>query len=352
MLTKIINLNAIKHNAKVVKSYAGTRKVCAVVKSNAYGMGAPAVVLALNNFVDYFAVASSYEAKKIVKLTTKPILVLTPGEQVLSGAKNVHYTVASLADIKLLEKTGEALGERLGVHIKLDTGMCRLGVSSAKDFVLAVSYIKRSKWLTLKGVFTHFASCTRANLKKQNELFKSLLKCVNLPRKTVVHSASSYALISGYKTAGNMVRVGIALYGGISGHGFMSVLTSYGKIVCIKTLNEGDYIGYDGTYRLDKKTKVAVVNVGYFDGVNRLLSVGDTSTNKNYFYVNGHKCKILGRISMNLISVNVSGVKMLALGDKAYLIKNTADLKRIAKASGTIVYEVLTSLKNCDTIYS
>lgn len=352
MLTKIINLSAIKHNASVVKKAAGTRKVCAVVKSNAYGMGAERVVLALNNLVDFFAVASSDEAKKIVNLTAKPILVLTPCEQVLAGEKNVHYTVASLADIKLLEKTGEAQGVRIGVHIKLDTGMCRLGLSCAKDFVLAVNYIKRSRWLVLKGVYTHFASCNKSNLKKQNNLFKSLLACVKLPKRAVVHSASSYALISGYKTAGNMVRVGIALYGGIGGRGFAQVLTCFGKVVCIKNLYAGDSIGYDGTYKLKTEAKIAVVNVGYFDGVNRLLSASSNSENKKYFYINGHRCQILGRISMNLISVNVSGVKNLTLGDRAYLVKNLSDLQRLAKSTGTIVYEILTSLKNCDTIYT
>ncbi len=347
MLIKEIDIKALEHNAKVIKSYAKKRQVCAVVKANAYGFSIEPVVLHLNNFVNLFAVASASEAEKISDLTDKQILILTPAEKVVNF-KNVSYTVSSLTEIKSLEQIALEQNRILGIHIKIDSGMGRLGIKDKIDFIIAVSYIKNSKNLNLKGVFTHFASCDKVNLKKQNKKFREFLKLVKLPKKCLIHSSSSYALFSGFKTAGNAVRCGLAFYGGINKFGLKCIFKAYAHVVEVKKMPVHTSIGYNGTFVTNKNLKVAVVNCGYFDGINRLLS--SNSKTKNYFYIENKPCKILGRISMNLISIDVTNVNV-KVGDRAYFIRNTRDLNKIAKNSQTINYEVLTSLNNCESIW-
>jgi len=345
MLKKVININNLRHNAKVIKNKAGKRKVCAVIKSDAYGFSIEPTALVLNSLVDLFAVASTSEAIKLQGITNKQILVLTPCEKV-TEQKNVTYTVSNLKNIKDVELVAKKQNRRIGVHIKLDTGMNRLGFKNDIEFILAVNYIKNSKNLKLEGIYTHFASSNISNLKKQDKRFRSLLKLVKLPKKCLVHSASSNVLFSKYKTAGNMVRCGIAFYGGINNFNLLPIFKAYAKIVEIKTLNKGDKIGYDYTYTAKKQTKVAIINSGYFDGVNRLIS-----TNKNYFYIQNKRCEVLGRVSMNLTAIDISSIKNVELTDKAYYIRNTIDALKIAKNCNTIVYEVFTNLKNCDIIF-
>ncbi len=348
MLKKVVEIKSLKENADIIKKIAGKRKVGAVVKADAYGFSIEAVTLTLQNKVDFFAVASSSEAKKIADLTNKEILILTPNEQIINF-KNVSYTVSSFDDIKYIEEIALQQSRKIGVHIKIDTGMSRIGFNNKIEFIIGVAYIKNSKSLILKGVFTHFASCDVKNLKLQNKKFREYLRVVKLPRKCLIHSASSYALISKYKTAGNAVRCGLAFYGGINKYGLKPIFKAYAKVVDIKYIEQGQKIGYSGTYVAKSKIKIAVLNCGYYDGINRLLSSNENS--KNYFYINNKRCEILGRISMNLIAINVTQIKDIQIGDRAYFIRNHFDAKKIAKNSKTIIYELFTSLKNCDIIY-
>lgn len=346
MLKKVVSINAIRHNAKVIKSRATKRKVCAVVKADAYGFSIEPVTMVLNNYVDFFAVASSDEAKQVAKLTNKQILILTPYEKLVSE-QNVVYTVSSLQGIKDIENLAKKYKRRVSVHVKVDSGMHRLGFNNILEFVIAINYIKNSEFLILKGVYTHFAKCNERNLKKQDKRFREFLKQVKLPRSCLIHSASSFALFSKYKTAGNAVRCGLAFYGGINKFNLMPIFKAYANIVEIKQLERNTTIGYDYTYLTKKPTKIAIINCGYFDGINRLLS----TPNKSYFYVDNKKCLILGRVAMNLIAIDVTNIKNIELKDKAYFIRNTIDAQNIAKKTNTIVYEVFTSLKNCDIIY-
>ena len=333
----------------------------AVIKSNAYGHGIYEVTKAIQNKVDWFGVDSIDEAMAISKANLKkPILILgyTVFERLAEVVKKgFSQVVANMETLQELEKICHLNKKCVQVHLKVETGTSRQGIF-IKDLLRYCAFIKKSKYLKLAGLSTHYAniedttdhSYAQSQLNKFNKAVK-IVESFGF-KNLIKHTACSAASILFPETYFDMTRVGISLYGlWPSSETLLSArqkgielslkpcLTWKTKIAHIKTLAAGTPISYGCSEKLHTKTKVAVLPVGYYDGYDRgLSSIGTV-------LVKGKRCKILGRICMNMMIVDVSHVQNVTLEDEVVLLgqqKNEViSAEELAKKINTINYEIV-----------
>lgn len=349
-----IDLAALRSNYSVIKGYLpqGTR-VMAAVKANAYGHGIVEVSRCLAACgIDYLGVACVDEAVVLRRSgVKKPILHLggfLKGDVQAFLEHDITATVADLSLAKALDQVGRRFKKKIKVHVKVDTGMGRLGVwhNDASDFIISLCALKH---LNLEGIYTHFPSADSDEdfTRSQLAVFCSLLDRlqihgVNIPLK---HCANSMAVL-GFKNAHlNLVRPGLALYGlhpkeeMLDRVDLKPVLTFKTKIIYLKEVGKGRSISYGRTYITPEKTMIATLPVGYGDGYNRLLS------NKGSVLIKGSLCPIVGVVCMDQTMVDVGGVPGVKLGDEVVLVgvqKNKKiRIEEIAAMCHTIPYEVV-----------
>lgn len=362
-LTEIlISKAALVHNAKQFKRVLKKAKLMAVVKSNAYGHGSFAVSKALESQVDYFGTASGSEALSLREFgIKKPIVVLNyySLDQVNSLiAKNIALVVYDIAQAQTISREAKKLKKTAAVHIKVGTGLSRLGVL-AKDAVAFTKTVRALPNVSVEGLFSHFAASeddpkyTMIQLKHFQDIISDLEKNgINIPIKHIACTASSLAFP---QSQFDMVRIGLGIYGMQSyksiksevqkhhpGFNLKPALTWKTKLLAVKDLPKGAYIGYGRSYQTKRPTKLAILPVGYFEGYDRGFS------NNSEVLVSGVRCPIRGRIYMNLMSVDVTDVKNVKAGDEAVLIGKqgreeiTAD--ELGQRIGTINYEIVTRI--------
>lgn len=355
-----IDSRAARKNYDTFRKLIGRRtRLWAVVKSNAYGHGLLVFSKLLNGFgIDGFCVDSFVEGIKLRKAgIKKPILVLgptLPALNALAAKYKIAISVSSFEALKALaqEKTPPEF------HIKIDTGMHRQGfyltdLSRAIRFLSQRSNVKQR----LTGIYTHFASAKDINYPTYTEKqFAEFQKAIKLFERAdyknlVKHAAATGATLINPKYRLDAVRVGIGLYGlwpsrelemqlGKKIH-LRPVLSWRAVISEVKDLQAGDYVGYDLIERVHKKTKIAVLPVGYWHGFPRALSSIGT------VLVRGRSAKVLGRVSMDLVAIDVGGIRCRP-GDVVTLIGEDHGAKILAAdmagKAGTIHYEFLTRL--------
>lgn len=362
-----VDLSAIQHNFHIVKSRLQTGcKVMSVVKADGYGHGSFEVAKALKDS-DYFAVACLDEGLKLrEKGIETPILILgytSPKE----AEKLVRWNMTQcIFDGDYAREIHGALppNAALKVHLKIDTGMSRLGFYAHDEKTVErtaeaiCGLIPETPNLEYEGIFTHFTSSEDPNLphtEEQFALFSDLLsrlekRSVQFPLR---HCANSGAIFNYPKMHLDMVRPGIVLYGYFpdpdQDFGLKPALNLEAHIAQIHRINLGDAISYNRTFRAERPMDVATVCIGYGDGLHRALS-GDA-----HLLVNGKKAKILGRICMDQCIVDVTGIDTKA-GDVATIIGKSGDMTLtatdLAKEAGTIHYEILCSIgKRIPRIY-
>ena len=345
-----------------IKELAGDKKIFAVVKANAYGHGAVVISKLFEDLgTDGFAVSNIDEALEIRNAGIKSeILILgyTPFERAAELIKhNISQTVYSLEYAENLNAFAKKSGGNVKVHIKLDTGMGRLGFDCRKGFKDSVkeeiSNCLELKNLNIQGLFTHFATADSNDIEyteycdKQYEIFKTALaelQKIGFNFK-YVHTDNSAATVTRSDDICNTVRPGIVLYGYLPDPELKAevtlepVMSVKSVVSMVKEIDEGDSVSYGRTFTANGKMKVATVPVGYADGYPRYLS------NKGYVLIGGKKANILGRVCMDQIVVDVSGIEDVKIGDTVTLIgvdgseKVTAE--DIAKIGGSISYEVV-----------
>lgn len=355
-----IDLGALEHNVLEIKNFLkkNTKKMpelFAVIKADSYGHGsvmtAPTLI-ALG--VTHFGVASIDEGIELREnKIDKPILVL--GASPLWALENaIKYDIAvsifTLEHLEAAKQISKRLNKKLKAHIKLDTGMNRIGINalSAKEFIKKVL---ESDYIDLKGIFTHFADVENPELfNRQIEEFKSAIEPFQdeFQKKGVkVHCLNSPGIFSYTNYSYDMVRMGIIMWGLTPfSNDFKPIDTApvmglKARITNIHTLKKGDGISYGHTFIADKDIKVATIPIGYADGVARALS-GKISAN-----LNGKTIKQIGRITMDQIMFDVSNVDC-AIGDVIVLLgkENKEDtIDSWAKKLGTINYELTCRLK-------
>lgn len=339
----IINVRNYLNNLKFFQNHCAPAKVMPVVKANAYGHGAVQLARAAERAgIDYFAVAFLEEAIELRKHgISKDILVFNYVEpDMLHIAQQNNITITLYSWEQLLRYTKQIW--RPKVHIKIDTGMRRLGVmpEEARDFLDAV----RKAGFDVEGAYTHFAVADSLDeedvqfTKEQAQLFEKLDLDVRIK-----HVCNSGASVSKVVNCFDYVRVGIASYGlqpsdSVYSNELKPVLTWKSVVSHVKTIQPGDSISYGRTFKAFMEMKIATIPVGYADGYWRHLS------NKGYVLINGEKCPIVGRVCMDQFMVDVSHLDDVKIGDEVVLIgkqgNNTITAEEIAKLVGTINYEV------------
>jgi len=352
-----ISKSALLHNYNVIKNYSQS-EICAVVKANAYGHDALICSQILQEAgAVYLAVTSINEGIYLRENDiTTPVLILshTPAELAADLVKyNLTQTVASFEYAKDLSASLVGCENLLNVHVKIDSGMSRLGIlcqtvddiASAADEVENIFAIKN---LDCEGIFTHLSSADGAETADvkftQNQFicFKNLI--ANLKARDVEfkfsHIANSTGVANYPDNSFNMVRCGLSLYGynnAVRDIDLKPVLSLAAKVISVKNLPKGAPVSYNRTHILQKDSAVATISAGYADGVNRALS------NVGAVMIKDKSCKILGRVCMDYVMVDVTNLDVKA-GDEALIICDEISATDHAKTASTIEYEILCNI--------
>lgn len=356
-----INLEAIKHNIAQIRGLLKPSvKFMAVVKANAYGHGSVAVSrAAVEAGANYLAVANLREALELREAgIVSPILILTESPTSVMDEiiqYDLSQTIYSYSEAEALSKEAQKRKKSAKIHIKVDTGMGRVGVSPSEAMAF-ITKISSLSGLHVEGIFTHFAMAEDPNdryTKAQFEKFKQLIsKVTHIPIK---HSANSAAVLFHSETHLDMVRVGLMMYGLYPSGNSRSLvnlkpaLAFKSRVTYLKRIPKGTPLSYGCTYVTPAETTIATVPVGYADGFSRRLS------NRGQVIIRGKRYPVVGRVTMDLTMANVSDAK-IEVGDEVTLIGEqdgqliSAD--EVAHIEETISYEVVCGIgKRVPRIY-
>lgn len=334
-----ISLAALTQNYRNIQSVVGPGvAVAAVVKANAYGHGAVPVSLALVDAgATWLAVSNAAEGIELRRSgVCARILVMggvLPFERGDVLDAKLTPVVHSLEELRQWEERGATFE----VHMKVDTGMARLGMREDPSKIAAA--IAALRWIHVEGLMSHFASPDDPiQSEAQLARFETVLRLV---KPEVVHFASSFAIADRLKGSWlTLVRPGIALYGYAPVCDVKRVLTWKATVVGVKDLPRGETIGYGARYRAERDMRTAVIAAGYADGLPRLL------TNHGQIEISGRLAPIVGAVSMDLTTIDVSDCPDVRIGDEATIIGDAITAEDIARTAGTISYEILTGIGN------
>jgi len=348
-----IDLKAVGYNVRQLKRLLARRtRLLAVVKANGYGHGAVAVSrLCLSAGAAALGVSSIEEAIVLREARIRsPILVLgsiypfSNLRQIISY--NLIPTISSALALRELNRLAEKKNLVYPYHLKVDTGMGRIGVSplEAEKILKDIGSYRATE---LAGIYTHFSNSpsdkewTGWQLKEFCRIYSQAKK---INRRVIGHTANSAALFNFPESHLDMVRPGIALYGlkpkkGELPVGLRPALTLKTKIVFLKKVAAGCPISYGRTFITRRPTIVATLPVGYADGYSRLLS------NRSEVLIRGERCPVLGRVTMDMIMVDVTKIKDIQIGEEVVLLgrqnNQVISAEEIAERMGTINYEVV-----------
>ena len=322
-----------------------------MVKADAYGHGLLEVARSLEGVCDFFGVARIEEARALREGgIVGNILVCSDlaEDAVCYAAENgITLTISSATELEICAARARRKGRPLSVHIKVDSGMNRLGVKSLKEFSSIIKKLKKSPFIKAEGIYTHFADCSDPEF--TDEQFERFTRFVEEARQTfpgiVAHCASSAAIFAGSKYHLDMVRPGINLYGYLreeaekKGVQLQPAMRVFSRVIAVKKAKKGETVGYCRTYAAPKDITYAVVGAGYGDGFKRQLS------NKGKVAIGGRLCDIIGNICMDAFMARVNG--RVKPGDEVTLFSDDAEeelsFEHSSALCGTICYELLTS---------
>lgn len=361
-----INERALKHNIDTLRSLLeeGAR-FCAVVKANAYGHGLVEVAQIANRAgVDAFAVDSIDDALLLRERFPSALIIVlgyTLFDRIEDAIKHsIQLTMYDKEGIREAESAGQRLARQISIHLKIETGTGRQGVALDQLEDLLVE-IKKSAHVRMTGISTHFANIEDSSNPQyatmQYKIFQEAVQCTFESgfSPTYAHCACSAALILYPATHGTLVRAGISMYGVWPSElvkdtvrklnlrfDIEPVLTWKTTVAQVKHVSMGTPIGYGLTEVMKRSGRVAVILVGYWDGYDRkLTSVGEV-------LVKGYRCKIIGRICMNMCMVDVSSVPNIEKEDEVILLgksgRHQVTAEHLAQWIGTIPYEVVSRI--------
>ena len=341
-----VNIDNIVHNYNGFKSLTNTNVMC-VVKADGYGHGAVMLAKHLQkNGCSFFGVAAPDEAIELARAgITVPILVMNYTHSSLYGTvlafPNIRVTVFDTDSIRELSKATVEHGSTVKVHVKIDTGMTRVGFNP-EDAVAAIELLRSLPGLELEGMFTHFASADEIDgsyTEWQFERYMQIASVVgNIPIKHVCNSAG--AIMFPHMRL-DMVRVGISLYGCYPSEevdksriDLKPVMSLKSRIVRLNEVEPGVCVSYGRTFTTKRKSKLATIPAGYGDGVSRLMKGIDV-------LVNGQKVPIVGRVCMDQCVIDVTDADEVQLLDEVEIYGEKVPVEQAANRMGTINYEVL-----------
>jgi alanine racemase len=373
-----VSLSALAHNLRAIRDFVNPksekrptpRKVLSIVKGNGYGHGGPQVAKALEKAgSDWFGVTGATEGEQIRKAgVRKPILALTsfwPGEEAQLLANQISPAIIRCDQLEALDSAARKRKfqkRSAGFHLKIDTGMNRLGIAPTDIECFARQYEKSSR-LKLEGVFTHFASSevfggpfASQNRRQEESFHHAIERLAALGIDPgIVHLANSAAIASRPETWADMVRPGAILYGYHPGYDpierrdqaekelpLRPVMSLRARIINIRNVPPGQGVGYGSKFLPNRVSKIAVLAAGYGDGIHRSLG------NKGSVLVRGVLAPIVGIVSMDVTMIDVTDVPQVALGDVATIYgtdgENLLPANLVARGIGTVTSDLLCSV--------
>ena len=362
-----VDLAVISDNIQKIKEKIGPDvKVLAVVKTDGYGHGAVAMAHVLNEIGVYaFGVATIDEARELrASGIRNPILILGyvfPNDLQDVIDYNVTSTVFSVESARMIADYAMKRGKTAKIHIKLDTGMGRIGFIPSESSAEEIKQIFKLPNIEVEGIFSHLATADemdKSGAVEQAEMFEKFVKELEtegcyFPIKHICNSAGVLGMENNYD---NMVRAGIIIYGLYPSDyvdksiGVEPALELVSHVAYVKEVGPGTTVSYGSTYVTDKQTKIATIPVGYGDGYPRALS------NRGRVLINGCYAPIIGRVCMDQFMVDVTDVPNAKQGDEVVLIGKQGDSEittdEVAETAGTINYEIICGInKRVPRIY-
>ncbi|MYD08472.1 MAG: alanine racemase [Chloroflexi bacterium] len=352
-----IDLDAVAANVRSIKALVGdTVSLMAVVKANAYGHGAPQVArVAMENGADLLAVACLEEALELRRAGIgAPILTLSfvPADAVASAiALDLTVAIFDLEQARRYQSAASGIGGALSAHLKIDTGMGRLGVLPG-DALALCQQVAELPAISLEGIYTHFSSADASSRFTAEQLSRFCDSLAQLEHQGFrfkhVHAANSAALLTEPASRFNLVRPGLSIYGlnplgAGQGPAWLKPAMSWKTTIAqVKTLPAGSFVGYGNTYRTRGSETIALLPVGYADGLRR------APRRWREVLARGRRAPVIGRISMEKTAINVSHIPGARAGDEVVLLGKQGDdmisAEEIARWIGSINYEVVTSI--------
>lgn len=351
-----IDLDAIEYNIEKMKeNLPEDTKLIVVAKADCYGHGAlqTTSLLSLKEYVWGFAVATLDEAIVLRRGgITKPILVLGcifPEQWVDALENNIRITVYTEELTKVLSDLAVKIGRKAYVHVKLDTGMGRIGFTPGKEGADKIEEISKLPNIVMEGLYTHFSKADEGDKSytmKQMEAYTWMKE--ELAGRGITfsyyHCCNSAGIIDLKGAGQNLSRAGISTYGMYPSEevhkenvDLKPALELIGHVAFVKWVDEGEMISYGGTYVTKRRTKIATIPVGYGDGYPRSLS------NKGYMLIHGKKAPIIGRVCMDQCMVDVTEIEDVKFGDEVVLVGRDGDeylsVETLSRLSDRFNYE-------------
>lgn len=357
-----VELDNLEYNYNLIKSsIKKTTDVMAIVKANAYGHGSVAISLYLQNIgVKFFGVSNLYEAVELRDAGIKgDILILgyTPIDSIdLVYKYDIIQTVYNIDYVSKIDKIAQANNFRIRAHLKVDTGMGRLGflyTEFEKD-LKNILLVYKMKNINIEGIFSHFSSADMLDFesvehtKSQISNFDDLIFVLKSKGIDVgvLHIQNSMGIVNFKDLNYDLVRPGIILYGinpcvkDTTDLNFKPLMTLKSVVSMVKNIKKGSYISY-GDFKADKDMKIATISCGYGDGYPR------SSTSKRYVIINGKKAEILGTICMDQMVVDVSYIDKVEVFDEVVLFdENSISILEMTFENNLFSYEILCNMNN------
>ncbi len=353
-----VDLECIRHNIREVGAHisSGTR-IMAVIKADGYGHGAIPIARALaeEEKIWGYAVATMDEALEITALGIgKPVLILgycfpvSYEDAIREGIRIALFDEESAA---VLSENAIRMGKKAFVHIKVDTGMGRIGIRPDEEGLAFVKRVSQLPGIEIEGIFTHFARADEADKTNALEQLKRYKTFTDAVKEAGVHipcrhCANSAAILEMEDTDYEIVRSGIITYGmapssevSFSGLDLKPALSIRSCVIYVKDVPEGMPISYGGTYVTPSKRRIATVSIGYADGYPRSLS------GKGTVLIRGQRAKVVGRVCMDQMMVDVTDIPGVCTGDMVTIVgrdgKECITMEEFAEESGRINYEAV-----------
>jgi len=350
LVTINIYRDALIHNLNEFRRITPHKNIAPTLKSNAYGHGITIIAKELEDeCIPFFVVDSYFEAAILRNENVKtPILIIgySSIEMIIRNRfENIYFTIAN---IESLRKLSSVANSKIIIHLKIDTGMHRQGLL-LNEIDEAFEIIKSNRNIILEGICSHLSdadshdnSFTNTQINKWNNIVKKTK--IIFPNIKYIHLSNTYGHKYSNIIEANTSRLGIGLYGlaNIQGLDLKPVLEMKTIISGVKRISKGDSVGYNNTYKAEKDMIIATIPLGYYEGLDRRLS------SKGYVKVNNIFCKIVGRISMNITTIDVSEINNIKIGDVVQVISNLSNDKNsihsISEIADTIPYEAIISI--------
>ena len=345
LITITISKHYLLHNLEQFKGIKPENSIAPVLKSNAYGHGLIEIASILEDKADFFVIDSYFEALALRNEGIKtPLLIIGYVRPEIINAnklKGVSYGISSLDALRSISSSAR-------IHLKIDTGMRRQGIMP-EELNEALSHIKNNPNIEFEGICSHLSDADnsdRSYTEKQITLWNSIVEKVKkeFPSIKYIHLSNSYGHAFAKKISANTSRLGIGLYGlaDIPGVNLKPVLEMRTILTNIKNIKKGDSVGYNNSFVASQDMTIATIPVGYYEGLDRQL------TNKGGVKIGNTDAPVVGRISMNMTTIDVSALKNLKIGDIVQVISPIKSDKNsiysMAQLGETITYELVVKI--------